>query len=286
MKKNPKSIMKNFKKGRIIKIISNQYTVLIDEERIKCQARGKFRNQKKVPMVGDIVLVSDENMIENIEKRKTELERPFISNVDQAVVVTSVKSPNLSLHLLDKLLVIIEYNNIKPVICFTKLDLLDEIDEIKKLIKYYQSIGYQVFSNQEQKIKKIFKNKITVFTGQTGAGKSSLLNLLDQTLKINTAPISKALGRGKHTTRHVELYLLMGGLIADTPGFSALSFSKMSKSDIRDNMIEFNQYRDKCKYRDCIHLYEDGCEIKRMVEQKKILESRYQNYLKFIREVK
>ncbi len=278
--------MNSLKIGRIIKIISNQYTVLIDEERKGCRARGKFRNQKKVPMVGDIVLVSPENMIEKIEKRTTELERPFISNVDQAVVVTSVKSPNLSLHLLDKLLVIIEYNNIQPIICFTKLDLLDDLVEIKGLIKYYQSIGYQVFSNQNQKIRKIFRDRITVFTGQTGAGKSSLLNLFDKTLKINTAPISKALGRGKHTTRHVELYQLLGGLIADTPGFSALSFSKMSISDIRDNMIEFNQYRDKCKYRDCIHQYEDGCEIKKMVEQKIILESRYQNYLKFISEVK
>lgn len=276
-------MVKVLNKGRIVKIISNSYTVLSGNEKFECRIRGKFRNLQITPMVGDIVYFTD-NMIEKIETRKNELERPFVSNVDQAVIVISVKEPALLLNLLDKLLIIIEFNHIKPIICFTKLDLLDDLKEIKTIMKYYQTVGYLVFTNQNTDLKKVFKNKLTVFTGQTGAGKSTLLNKLGD-LKIDTSEISKALGRGKHTTRHVELYELFGGLVADTPGFSALYFKNMTASDIRDSVIEFNEYKDKCRYRDCLHQHEDGCYIKELVKNNHILASRYQNYLKFINEV-
>lgn len=269
--------------GRIIKVISNSYTVLSNDELFVCKPRGKFRNDNIVPMVGDMVKFTDENYLMEIGDRKTELERPFISNVDQAFIITSAKSPDFSANLLDKLLVVIEYNNVEPVICFTKLDLLEDTKEIEEIMNYYKKIGYQVLKNTElDKIKEQFKDRITVFTGQTGAGKSSLLNRLDEQLMINTAEISKALGRGKHTTRHVELYPLFGGLVADTPGFSAISFKNMKNADIRDNFIEFNEYREFCKYRDCMHDKEDGCSIKEKVADKTILESRYIDYLKFI----
>lgn len=269
--------------GRIVRVISNSYTVLSNDKLFICKPRGKFRNDNIVPMVGDIVKFTDENYLMEIEKRKTELVRPFISNVDQAFIITSAKSPDFSANLLDKLLIVIEYNNVEPVICFTKIDLLEDTHEIENIINYYKKIGYQVLKNTEiDKIKEQFKDRITVFTGQTGAGKSTLLNRLDDELNINTAEISKALGRGKHTTRHVELYQILGGLVADTPGFSAISFKDMKKSDIRDNFIEFNEYKEFCKYRDCMHDKEDGCYIKEKVADKTILESRYIDYLKFI----
>lgn len=183
---------------------------------------------------------------------------------------------------MDKLLCIIEYNNIKPIICFTKLDLLDDkqLTDIKEKMNYYRTIGYEVYDNRElDKIKNIFKNKISVFTGQTGAGKSTLLNKIDNSLDLKTAEISKALGRGKHTTRHVELLPICNGLVADTPGFSSLYFYDMSNKDIRDNFIEFNKYKENCEYRDCMHLNEEKCGIK---NNNKILDTRYNNYVNFV----
>ncbi|MDD2181674.1 MAG: ribosome small subunit-dependent GTPase A [Bacilli bacterium] len=272
--------------GRIVKQISNEYTVLVDDELYKCIPKGKFRKLNIRPTVGDIVKVDiNDKIITEIHPRKNELIRPVITNVDQAVIVTSVKEPDFSTNLLDKLLVIIEYNNILPIICFTKLDLLnkEELININKYINYYESIGYQIYLNNDlDNIKEIFKDKITVFTGQTGAGKSTLLNKLDSSLDILTAPISQALGRGKHTTRHVELLPVLGGLIADTPGFSAISFDGMEIGDIRDNFIEFNKHRHDCKYKNCMHDREDECAIKNKVKDQTILKSRYDNYINFI----
>jgi len=266
--------------GRIVKVLSSIFTVKADKL-YNCQARGKFRNQKITPIVGDIVSFDpDKGVIMEIKKRKNELKRPPVANIDQAIITVSVKNPDLDLYLLDKMLCIIEFNNIKPIICFTKLDLLEKnIDEI---YNYYQKIGYEVYYNTEiDKIKKIFKDKITVLAGQSGAGKSTLINKLDDKLALKTNEISLALGRGKHTTRHVELYPLCDGLLADTPGFSALDFYDMTNSDIRDNMIEFNTYRDLCNYKDCMHVNEPKCEIKKQLGDN-ILLSRYENYLKFI----
>lgn len=277
--------MLNNMNGKIIKIISNCFTVLADKE-YSCTARGKFRNQNITPIVGDNVIFDKEKQsIFEIEKRKNELRRPPVANIDQALILVSVKDPDLDLDLLDKLLCIIEYNHIQPVICFTKLDLLEDTSSIDTLKTYYQKIGYQVFYNQEEKLKTIFKDKITVFAGQSGAGKSTLLNLLDTSLNLKTGVISKALGRGKHTTRHVELLPILDGWCADTPGFSSLSLEEMSIGDIRDNMVEFNTYREKCAYKDCMHDKEQDCEIKRRIGLD-ILKSRYENYIKFIRKEK
>ena len=270
--------------GRIIKNISNDYTVLTNENTYVCKSRGKFRNLNITPLVGDnVIFDAENNYILEVLPRKTELVRPPVANIDQAVIITSVKNPDLDTNLLDKLITIIEYNNVKPIICFTKLDLLDDISEIEELIKYYKKIGYEVYKNTEiEEIKKIFKNKITVFTGQSGAGKSTLMNNIDSNLNIKTDEISYALGRGKHTTRHVELISLYEGLVADTPGFSSLDFYDMKQSDIRDNFIEFNEYKEGCKYRDCMHNKEDDCAIKDELENGNILKSRYENYIHFI----
>ena len=271
-------------KGRIIKNISNDYTVLCGDKTYVCKCRGLFRKLKITPLVGDNVVIDEKNnYILEIEKRKNELVRPSISNVDQAFIITSVKEPDFSSNLLDKLLVIIEYNSIKPIICFTKIDLLEDKNKIIEIKDYYQKIGYTVLFNDElEKIKELFKNKISVFTGQSGVGKSTLLNKLDSNLNIKTGEISLALGRGRHTTRHVELIDLFGGLVADTPGFSALDFKNMTSDLIRDQFIEFEEYKSMCKYQDCMHDKEDDCEVKRNVENKNIMESRYINYLKLI----
>ncbi len=273
--------------GRIIKNISNDYTVLADKEYV-CKVRGKIRNLKIIPKVGDrVIFDKNNNYITDILERKNSLTRPPICNVDKAFIITSVKEPDFSSNLLDKLLCVIEFNNIEPIIIFTKMDLLNEVErkKINIYFNYYKKIGYKVYINNEiEKIKKEFNNNISVFTGQSGAGKSTLLNHLNEELNIKTAPISKALGRGKHTTRHTELIKIESGYVADTPGFSALNLEELSKENIRDNFIEFNEYKDECKYRDCMHLKEDECGIKNKVEDKIILESRYNNYVKFINE--
>lgn len=271
--------------GKIIKQISNDYTVISDNKLYICKARGKFRKLGITPLVGDNVEINEQDKyILNILPRKNELERPSVANIDQAIIVTSVKIPDYSSNLLDKLLTIIEYNNIKPIICFTKLDLLneEELEEINKIKEYYISIGYEVYDNTSDKLKDIFKDKITVFAGQSGAGKSSLLNRLDNNLNLETGEVSYALGRGKHTTRHTELINVLGGLIADTPGFSAITLNNMKKEDIRDNFIEFNKYKENCEYSDCMHINENNCAIKDKVKNNIILKSRYDNYVKFI----
>lgn len=272
--------------GKIIKQISNDYTVKTENDIYICKSRGKFRNLNITPLVGDIVEFDALNKyILEVYTRKNELIRPPISNVDQAFIITNVKEPDFSSYLLDKLLVIIEYNSIKPVICFTKLDLLSEEEkkEILKYINYYRELGYSVFENNEiESIKQSFLNKVTVFTGQSGAGKSTLLNKIDSGLKLKTDKISKALGRGKHTTRHTELIEIAGGLVADTPGFSSIDFQKMTRDDIRDQFLEFELYRDQCKYKDCMHDKEDACVIKEKVNEGIINTTRYENYLQFI----
>lgn len=274
--------------GLIVKNISDLFYIVSDNSTYICKAKGVFRKKNIIPMVGDKVIFDEKKLIIiNILNRKNKLIRPPICNIDQAIVVMSVVNPLFSSNLIDKFINIIEFNNIKPIICLTKLDLITNENDINKYIDYYKNIGYEVMINTEiNKIKSIISNKITVITGQSGVGKSSLLNKLDSSLQLKTNDISYALNRGKHTTRHVTLIPLFNGYVADTPGFSSLSFNEMKKEDIRDNMIEFNLYKDKCKYRDCMHIKEEDCEIKRLVNEGIILKSRYENYIKFVNEIK
>ena len=265
--------------GRIVKNISNLYTVEVNNEKYDCRARGIFRNNNEIPLVGDIVEVDlDNSIITKINVRTNELTRPTIANIDACIIVTSLKEPDYSASLLDKMLTNVILSNIKPIIVFSKYDLLTDSEKkhFDSIIEYYKSIGIDVILNTEiSKLERLISNQTVTLTGQTGAGKSTLINKLDKNLNLATDEISYALGRGKHTTRHVELFKVKDYYIADTPGFSALDVIN-DKENIRFAFYEFEE--DLCKFRDCKHLNEIGCKVKDDLEAGKILNSRYESY--------
>ena len=281
--------------GKIIKALSGFYYVQSDEMIYECRARGKFRNIDFKPLVGDEVVFQIENKtagyIMEVKERRNFLVRPPISNIDQAIIVVSAKEPDFSTLLLDKFLLLIEASKIKPVICITKADLIDSDDPLLKDIENYRKSGYEIhlLSAKDETgletIQEVFKGKESVITGQSGVGKSTLLNALNIHLNLETSEISKALGRGRHTTRHVELVKILGGLVADTPGFSSLEF-EMSKEEAATAYHDFFELSAQCKFRGCLHDSEPHCRVKEAVEAGEIAQSRYQHYLQFLNEIK
>ncbi len=273
--------------AQIIRIVSNQYLVLNEkQESCLCVAMGKLRKGKQSPVVGDQVMIErfeKQNGIQKILPRKNELLRPAIANVDQAIIITSVKDPDFSATLLDRFIFVVTYANIKPILCFTKMDLVEQDDEIYEVIKEYQASGYECYLSGEgvddSALKQALKDKISVLTGQSGAGKSSLINRLDVNFQLATQVISKALGRGKHTTRHCELHQVCGGWIADTPGFSSLDFTLLDDVKLSNSILDFKPYQGLCKFNDCKHIHEPGCAILEAVNEGKISKTRHQNYL-------
>ena len=271
-------------KGQIIKISSDLHFISCENEVYPCKCRGIFRKEHVTPVVGDYVLFSKEkSLIEEVLPRKNVFERPKVSNIDQAFLITSLKLPDFSTNLLDKFISLMEMNHVEPIICITKRDLMNqyELNKIEEILNYYKSIGYIVVYNTEiDKIKELLSNKNSVFTGQTGAGKSTLLNKLNPNWNLETGEVSIALGRGKHTTRVVELFEINGGKVMDTPGFSSLEFKNYTKDQIKNSFIEFSKY--PCPFKDCNHTNEKECVVKKEVLANNILESRYLNYLNFI----
>ena len=271
-------------KGQIIKIVSDLHIVSYNGKNYDCKCRGKFRKDRIIPKVGDYVIFDlGKKVIEEVLPRKNSFQRPSVANIDQAFLITSLRLPDFSLNLLDKLLVLMELHNVEPIICITKRDLLstDELEKIDEVLAYYKNLGYQVIYNTDiDKIKKLLNNKTSVFTGQTGAGKSTLLNKLNPDWNLDTGEVSTTLGRGRHTTRVVELFEIENGKVLDTPGFSALDFYEYSNEQIRDGFIEFKDY--PCIYKDCMHKNEEECRVKIAVNDNNIMKSRYENYLKFI----
>ena len=226
----------------------------------------------------------------NVLPRHNCLVRPPICNVDQALIVSSCKEPDFSSILLDKFLLVIEHLGIEPIIIISKMD-LDEDESVKQYVKDYRQAGYRVYeiSSKDnhglEELKTVFKDKVSVITGQSGVGKSSFLNALDINLKLETNEISKSLGRGKHTTRHVELLKMYGGYLGDTPGFSSLEL-EMTPEELAVAYHDFAQFSHECKFRGCLHDSEPNCGVKKAVEDGKISKERYEHYLMNLQDVK
>lgn len=276
--------------GRIIKIISNQSTIEFEGKQVISRPRGKMKLEKS-PLVGDLVefeQIDDTYRIHRILDRKNQLLRPAIANVDQALIVTSLKDPDYSCHLLNRLIFLVAIAGVEPVICITKSDLLNKDNDIFEDLKHYKDAGYKmVFTHpgsDDNELKEVLDGKVSVLCGQSGAGKSSLLNRLDPSFKLNTQEISKALGRGKHTTRYCELHHVANGLVADTPGFSSLDFTRLDTSHLDRLILDFKPYLDTCRFKDCLHINEPDCGIKQALEDGKINPSIYEDYKQIMSE--
>lgn len=280
-------------KGLITKLIGGLYTVLDEKNNFhELKARGKFRHTNESPKVGDRVMF-DSDFIKEVLPRTNNLQRPPISNVDQAILINSAREPYFSYNLLDRFLMLIENEDITPVIVITKIDLLteEELNDLKQKMTYYETyyevrfISSKTLDNVNV-LNSLFENKISIFAGQTGAGKSSLLNAINPEFNLKTNEISKALGRGKHTTRHSQLHPLCGGLVADTPGFSKLEFNELPLENVPVNFVDFFELSNQCKYRGCTHHNEPKCKVKEEVEKGNIPISRYDNYKQIYEEIK
>lgn len=270
--------------GTVVKVISSSFYVEVNKNIYICTQRGVLKKNKTLPLVGDKVIVDlNKKVIEKILPRINEIIRPPVANITKGIIVTSLKNPDFSTNLLDKLLVELEINKIKPVICLTKIDLCEMKDDLINTIDYYKKIGYTVLDNTNTTlIKQELKDETTVFIGQTGAGKSTLLNKLFPSLNLKTGEISLALGRGRHTTRVVEIIEIDDMKVLDTPGFSSLSFLSYNLESVKNAFIEFKNF--PCVYKDCNHDKEPECNLKKAVEEKLVLKSRYDNYLNFKKE--
>lgn len=285
--------------GKIVKALSGFYYINDHNVIYQCRARGNFRKRKITPLVGDMVEYESSNLTDgyvlSIDERKNALIRPPVANIDQAILVFSAKEPDFDEVLLDRFLVHIEANDLDAVICITKMDLIkndpEALNEIKKVAELYRSIGYPVeliSSSQFQGLDTLvpyLNGKTSVVAGQSGVGKSSLLNALDPSLSIETGEISQALGRGKHTTRHVELLAIGDGFVVDTPGFSSLEFSDIEAEDLDLCFPEMASRRGDCKFRGCTHFSEPGCAVKQAVEAGIVAVTRYEHYENFYEEI-
>ena len=284
--------------GKIIKGIGGFYYVDTEKGLYECRARGIFRKNKITPLVGDFVKISvvdEENkkgVVEEIAERETELVRPPIANVNKALIVFAVKNPTPHLSLLDRFIVLAERENLEIVIILTKID-LDDDNTFEKIKNIYEPCGYKVIgvSNLENKnidkVKEELKDNTVVFAGPSGVGKSSLLNQIDSNFQLKTGDVSDKIKRGKHTTRHAELFeLKFGGMVADTPGFSSLTLDDIEDIDLKDYFIEFEDY-DDCKFGSrCIHQNEPNCAVKEAVENGEIPKERYESYIQLLNEIR
>ena len=285
--------------GKIIKGIGGFYYVDTEKGLYECRARGIFRKNKITPLVGDrvsISVVDEENkkgVVEEIEKRDTELVRPPIAYVDKALIVFAIKNPAPNLSLLDRFIVLAEKENLEIVIVFTKVDLDADGELLEELKSIYEVSGYKVIpvSNKLKlnidKIKEELKENTVVFAGPSGVGKSSLLNEVDKNFELKTGEVSDKIKRGKHTTRHAELLKLeCGGMVADTPGFSSLTLDDIDESELKEYFIEFDKY-DECRFGSrCIHENEPSCAVKEAVENGEISKKRYESYIQLLNEIR
>ncbi|MCI6498421.1 ribosome small subunit-dependent GTPase A [Lachnospiraceae bacterium HCP1S3_C3] len=285
--------------GKIIKGIAGFYYVHVVHSGIyECKAKGIFRNKKIKPLVGDNVeidIIDEEKRIGNIveiAERTNELIRPAVANIDQSLVVFAVMRPDPNINLLDRFLVMMERQDVPVIICFNKVDLVPE-EELIELRDTYVNAGYHVIftstlnGNGVEDVKRILIGKTTAFAGPSGVGKSSMLNAIIPDANSETGGISEKIGRGKNTTRHTEIFNLEDETyIMDTPGFTSLYTNDFEKEELKWYFPEFREYEGKCRFNGCIHENEPDCAVKDALEEGKISESRYKNYLQMLDEIK
>lgn len=286
------------KEGLIKKAISGFYYVISDGELYECKARGVFRNENESPLVGDRVEIeideTGKGVVTKIGERKNEFRRPPIANIDKLFIVASVRDPRPSLIVIDKLIAVCEYKDIEPIIVITKTD-LGEADE---LMRIYKKAGFKTIPvcNMDEdsdlsEIKAEIKGSVCAFAGNTGVGKSSLINRICPKLSLDTSHISKKLGRGRHTTRHVELFFSneLSGFVADTPGFGSMDMAQyeiIRKDKLELVFREFEPYLNKCKFTGCSHTIEKGCAVIEALNNGEISKERHESYVALYNEAK
>ena len=285
--------------GKIVKGIAGFYYVhVVGSGVYECKAKGVFRKENIKPLVGDdveIEVLDEKDMEGNIMKilpRKNDLIRPAVANIDQALVVFAVTQPEPHFNLLDRFLVMMERKEIPTVLCFNKTDIAED-PVIAELEQIYGGCGYPVLftsAREEENIeelKQLLRGKTTAIAGPSGVGKSSLINLLQSEVKMETGSISRKIARGKHTTRHSELLVLgENSYIMDTPGFSSLYVNDFEKEELKYCFPEFAPYEGRCRFNGCDHIHEPGCAVKAAVEEGKIHRVRYEDYTEMYRELK
>lgn len=284
------------KNGIILKGIGGFYYVEAAGAVYECKARGVFRKKRITPLAGDRVQITvtddgTENTVDEIFERKNFLKRPPVANIDSLIIVSSTVSPRPSTLAIDKLIAIAEYKGIEPVVVFTKTDL----EPAEKLLDIYKLAGIScaMVCNKTgegvEEVRSLLNGKISAFTGNSGVGKTSLLNALDPNLSLATGAISEKLGRGRHTTRQAELFKTCGGYIVDTPGFSALDLEKeqvIKKDELAACFREFRPYLGQCRFTTCSHTCDKGCRILKAVEDGEISRSRHDSYVEMYQAAK
>ncbi len=279
--------------GIITKGIGGFYYIEVANAIYECKARGIFRKNKITPLVGDKVEISvndnAENTIDVILERKNFLIRPPVANIDNLIIVVSTVEPKPNFFVIDKLITLAEYKNIEPYIVISKTD-LSSYDDI---VDVYKNTGINIIAldndDSIQKVKDIMRNKISAFTGNSGVGKTTLLNKLDNSLNLSTGAISDKLGRGRHTTRQAQLFNVCGGYVIDTPGFSSLDFEKteiIKKDELPHCFREFRDYLGTCKFTSCAHVNDKGCSICQAVKDGYINETRHSSYVQLYNQAK
>lgn len=283
--------------GTIIKALSGFYYVDVgaEQEPITCRGRGKLRHQKITPLVGDHVAITvtedGTGMVDEVLPRANQFLRPMVANMDQLVILASGAIPVTDPFLIDRMVSLAEYKGCQPIICFNKCDL----EPATQLVELYQRAGFQSFAISAQtgegleQLLGVLDGKISAFTGNSGVGKSSVLNALCPQFGLKVGQVSEKLGRGRHTTRHVELFRVGGGLVADTPGFSAFDVEQMElipKEELAHTFREFRPYLEQCRFVGCAHVKERGCAVREAVDNGAIAPSRYQSYVRLYDQVK